>query len=171
LNIKILGQRLDDILNEEAQNFDDDITFMVEPGRYIVAESSVLLGTVHSVKTNYNKKYIGTDLGFSVFMRPSLYDAIHDIEVFNNSDEIETVNIVGNICESGDIVAKDRLLPMANEGDIIGIQNAGAYGYSMCSNYNNRLRPAEVLIEKNGDIRLIRKRDTLEDLLTNYEDI
>ena len=92
---------------------------MVEPGRYIVAESGILLGTVHSVKTNYNKKYIGTDLGFNIFIRPSLYNAIHEIEVYNNSKNQEKVTVVGNICESGDIMAKDRLLPEIIEDDII----------------------------------------------------
>jgi diaminopimelate decarboxylase len=169
LNIKKLGQRLDKILKEELKYFDKDITFMVEPGRYIVAESGILLGTVHSVKTNYNKKYIGTDLGFNIFIRPSLYNAIHEIEVYNNSKNQEKVTVVGNICESGDIMAKDRLLPEIIEDDIIGIRNAGAYGYCMSSNYNNRLRPAEVLITKDGQDKLIRRRDILEDLLCNYD--
>ena len=169
LNIKKLGSRLDKLLKEELKYFNKNITFMVEPGRYIIAESGILLGTVHSIKTNYNKKYIGTDLGFNVFMRPSLYDVIHEIKVFNQSQKDETVTVVGNICESGDIMARNRLLPKINKNDIIGIRNAGAYGYSMCSNYNNRLRPAEVLITKNGDDKLIRRRDTLEDLLNNYD--
>jgi diaminopimelate decarboxylase len=169
LNIKKLGNRLDELLKEELPNFDNDTTFMVEPGRYIIAESGILLGTVHAVKTNYNKKYIGTDLGFNTFMRPTLYDAVHEIEVFNNSGDQEQVTIVGNICESGDIITKDRLLPKISENDVIGIRNAGAYGYSMCSNYNNRLRPAEVLITKDGKDKLIRRRDSLEDLLKNYD--
>ena len=169
LNIKKLGSRLDELLKEELPNFDENITFMVEPGRYISAESGILLGTVHSVKTNYNKKYIGTDLGFNTFIRHTLYDAVHEIEVFNNSEEQEQVTVVGNICESGDIIAKDRSLPKIKENDIIGIRNAGAYGYSMCSNYNNRLRPAEVLINKEGKDELIRRRDSLEDLLKNYD--
>jgi len=169
LNIKKLGYRLDKLLKEEIKYFDNDITFMVEPGRYIVAESGILLGTVHSVKTNYDKKYIGTDLGFNTFMRPTLYDADHEIEVFNNSDDQEKVTIVGNICESGDIMAKDRLLPKITENDIIEIRNTGAYGYCMSSNYNNRLRPAEVLITKDGNDKLIRRRDTLEGLLNNYD--
>lgn len=169
LNIKKLGIRLYKLLKEELQNFNKDITFMVEPGRYIIAESGILLGTVHSVKTNYNKKYIGTDLGFNTFIRPALYDAVHEIEVFNNSEDQEQVTVVGNICESGDIVAKDRLLPEIAEDDVIGIRNAGAYGYSMCSNYNNRLRPAEVLITKDGKDKLIRRRDSLESLMSNYD--
>ena len=80
----------------------------------------------------------------------------------------ETVRIVGNICESGDIIAKDRKLPEIFEDDILGVLDSGAYGYSMSSNYNNRLRPAEVLIDAEGNPRLIRRRDTLEDLTRNF---
>jgi diaminopimelate decarboxylase len=75
---------------------------------------------------------------------------------------------VGNICESGDILAEDVLLPKIEEGDILGVLDAGAYGYVMSSNYNNRLRPAEVLIKESGETRVIRRRDTLEDLMRNY---
>lgn len=81
------------------------------------------------------------------------------------SPEYETVQIAGNICESGDILAKDRRLPVTRHGDIIGVKNAGAYGYSMASNYNSRLRPAEVLLLENGEQKLIRRRDSLEDLM------
>jgi len=169
LNVKKLGNRLEKLLKEEFPNFNNEFTFMVEPGRYIVAESGILLGAVHSVKTNYNKKYIGTDLGFNVFMRPTLYDANHEIEVFTNSQKEEIVTVVGNICESGDVMAKDRLLPEISKGNIIGIRNTGAYGYSMCSNYNNRLKPAEVLIAKDGNDKLIRRRETLEDLMNTYD--
>ena len=77
--------------------------------------------------------------------------------------------IVGNICESGDILAKDRILPEVKEGDIIGMLDAGAYGFAMSSNYNQRLRPAEVLIDLNGQPKLIRRRDTVEDLMAPYK--
>ena len=75
---------------------------------------------------------------------------------------------MGNICESGDIIAEDRLLPPIGEGDILGIMDAGAYGYAMASNYNNRLRPAEVLIKADGSDILIRRRDTLDDIMRNF---
>jgi diaminopimelate decarboxylase len=109
-------------------------------------------------------------------MRPVLYDSYHEIEIYrngkplinNDNNEYEIVNIVGNICESGDIIAKERLLPKIKEGDVIGVMDAGAYGYSMASNYNNRLRPAEVLIGLDGTSRLIRKRETLEDIVKNF---
>ena len=94
-----------------------------------------------------------------------MYDSHHDIEVYNDSDKVEDITVVGNICESGDIMAKHRMCPEMHVGDTIGILDAGAYGYCMASNYNNRLRPAEVLIRENGEVQLIRERDTLEDLL------
>jgi len=103
-----------------------------------------------------------------------MYDAYHDLEIYSNQPRetsvAEPVTVVGNICETGDIIAKDRSLPIIEEGDIIGILDAGAYGMSMSSNYNCRLRPAEVLINTTGDDVLIRKRDTLEDLIKPFID-
>ena len=155
-----------------VKEYGKEITFRAEPGRYVTAESSVLLGTVNTVKTNHGKKYIGTDIGFNVLMRPVLYDSYHEIEVYEKNRKVsgkrETVTVVGNICESGDILAKDRELPHIEEKDVIGVLDAGAYGHVMSSNYNGRLRPAEVLVRTDGKIRLIRKRDTLEDLVKNY---
>ncbi|NLK98633.1 diaminopimelate decarboxylase [Defluviitalea saccharophila] len=172
LDLSSLGKELDVILKEWAESYGKYITFKIEPGRYISAECGVLLGTVHAIKTNYDNKYIGTDLGFNVLQRPIMYDSHHDIEIYRNSDvpsnKKEPVIVVGNICESGDIIAKNRILPEIFEGDILGILDAGAYGHVMSSNYNNRLRPAEVLIKENGDHILIRRRDTLEDLIRCY---
>ena len=123
-----------------------------------------MLGTVHAIKHNNVHKFVGTDIGFNVLQRPVMYDSHHDIEVYNDADDTEPVTVVGNICESGDILAKDRVLPVVSIGDTIGLLDAGAYGYSMASNYNNRLRPAEVLIRENGEAVLIREADELEDL-------
>jgi diaminopimelate decarboxylase len=145
-----------------------DPDIVVEPGRYISAECGILLGTVHSVKENYGVTYVGTDIGFNVLMRPVLYDSWHDIRVFRTGTacaDFRRVTVTGNICESGDILARDRELPLPQIGDIIGVENAGAYGYSMASNYNSRLRPAEALIALNGEDRLIRRRDTYDELL------
>lgn len=170
LNMEILSKRLNALINDFIREYPNkDIQFKIEPGRYIVAECGELLGTVHSVKVNYNEKYIGTDIGFNTLIRPVLYDSYHEIAVYNQSLNREMVNVTGNICESGDLLAKNRELPEMKEGDILGIKNAGAYGYSMASNYNSRLRPAEVLIQMNGDIRLIRRRDTYEDLLSGFQ--
>lgn len=167
LDLKDLGEKLSKVMSEFAEEYGKQITFKVEPGRYISAECSVLLGTVHAVKQNNVHKFAGTDLGFNVLIRPAMYDSHHDIEVYNDSTETEEITVVGNICESGDIIAHDRVLPKVKEGDVIGVLDAGAYGFSMASNYNNRLRPAEVLIRENGEVVLTRKRDTFEDLTRN----
>jgi diaminopimelate decarboxylase len=172
LDLKELGGKLTEVINAWVKDYGKEIEFKIEPGRYIVAESSILLGRVNATKTNYNVKYIGTDLGFNVLIRPVMYDSHHDIEIYRGngtpSMKEETVNIVGNICETGDIIAKERKLPEIIENDILGVLDSGAYGYSMSSNYNSRLRPAEVLIEAGGNPRLIRRRDTLEDLVRNF---
>ena len=168
LDLKDLGERIDEALFKFASEYSNpNVKFRIEPCRYISAECSVLLGTVHAVKYNHSNKFVGTDIGFNVLQRPIMYDSYHGIEVYRKSDtkseKSEPVTVVGNICESGDILAKDRVLPEIFEGDILGILDAGAYGQVMSSNYNNRCRPAEVLIRENGDIVLIRERDTIED--------
>ncbi len=173
LNLKQLGQELDQVLEDFIKDYGREINIQIEPGRYITAECGVLLGTVHTIKQNYENKYIGTDLGFNVLQRPVLYDAHHDLEIYQkNPHHIpasnEKVSIVGNICESGDIIAKDRVLPQIHEGDLLGVMDAGAYGFSMASNYNNRLRPAEILITLDGSSRIIRGRDTMEDLIRHF---
>lgn len=171
LDLKRCGEWLDEVFEGFVKEYGKEITFRIEPGRYISAESSVLLTDVHCVKHNGRHKFAGTDVGFNVLVRPAMYDSHHDIEVYAKSERPvneEEITVVGNICESGDIIAKDRLLPEIKAGDVLGILDAGAYGHSMCSNYNNRLRPAEVFIRENGQAVLTRKRDTLEQLLENY---
>jgi len=177
LDLERLGKELDIVLTEFLEEYPNkDIIFKIEPGRYIVAECGVLLGSVNSVKTNYDTTYIGTDIGFNVLARPVMYDSYHEMEIVKNSVGNNGVNedtrikatIVGNICESGDILARDREIQAAEVGDVLIIYTAGAYGYSMSSNYNCRLRPAEVLIDLNGEDRLIRRRDTLESLIQNF---
>lgn len=173
LDLAKMGQHMDEVFFKFAEEYGREVMFKIEPGRYISAECGVLLGSVYSEKMNYETKYIGTDLGFNVLKRPVMYDSHHDVEIYRSSDvpseKNEKVNIVGNICESGDIIAKDRELPEIFVGDVLGIMDAGAYGYCMASNYNNRLRPAEVLIQEDGGARLIRRRDTLEDIMRNFE--
>ncbi len=172
LDLKDLGNRLSDMIDLWMAEYGKTIEVKIEPGRYIIAESGILLGRVYAVKMNYNTKYIGTDLGFNVLIRPAMYDSHHDIEIYRKdglpSGVEEMVTIVGNICETGDIIARGRIMPEIFENDVLGVLDSGAYGYSMSSNYNNRLRPAEVLIESDGNARLIRRRDTLEDLVRNF---
>jgi len=172
LDINALGVSLDRIMKSFAAEYGKEVTFVVEPGRYITAEAGLLLGTVHAVKFNGQDKYIGTDIGFNVLMRPALYDAYHAIEVYRRggvvSDKREPVNVVGNICESTDLLASKRILPEIMEDDLLGVLDAGSYGHVMSSNYNNRLRPAEVLLREDKSVALIRNRDTFEDLIRPY---
>ena len=170
LDLQDLGRRLGALMSEFANEYGSQLQFKIEPGRFVCCESGVLLGTVNSVKDCYGTKYVGTDIGFNVLARPMMYDAHHDIEVHskNESHQTEVVSIVGNICETGDVLAKDRELQVAKEGDILCVLDAGAYGMSMASNYNMRLRPAELLICEDGTQRLIRHRDTLDGLLTQF---
>lgn len=144
--------------------------FKSEPGRYCVAEGGVILGRVHAIKDNYGNKYVGTDIGMNVLARPTLYDSWHDVEIISNgevmteSEETQVYTVTGNICESGDIIAKERTLPIVKENDLVCVLDAGAYGYSMSSTYNTRPRAAEVLITCDGEVKLIRRRETYEDL-------
>jgi len=175
LDLKELSDLLTPVVKEWALKNGQDITFKAEPGRYISAEAGVLLGKVNAVKFNGEKKYIGTDIGFNVLIRPAMYDSWHELEFYKNGvlikdeDNEEVATLVGNICETGDILANDRKMPKAEVGDICGVMDEGAYGMVMSSNYNNRLRPAEVLICEDGSDRLIRRRDTFEDLVRAYE--
>ncbi len=172
LDLKALGLQLSEFMHDFSKAYGKQLLFKIEPGRYISAEAGLLLGTVHAVKYNGDNKYIGTDLGFNVLARPVMYDSHHDIEIYRpndtTSDKNEVVTVVGNICETGDIIAKNRELPEIFQGDILGVLDAGAYGHVMSSNYNNRLRPAEVLIRENGEAVLVRSRDNLEDLARHF---
>jgi diaminopimelate decarboxylase len=141
--------------------------FCVEPGRYLVCDASVLLTTVNTVKETPFKKFVGVDAGFNTLVRPTMYGSYHHMLIANKLDatEEETCDIVGPVCESGDVLAKDRQLPKIQEGDLLAVLNAGAYGYSMSSQYNARPRAAEVLV-KNGNFALIRERESLDDLMS-----
>ncbi len=171
LDVCDTGARLTSLLQGWVAETGYDGRFFIEPGRYVAAECSILLGTVHAVKNNGPVRYAGTDLGFSVLARPMMYDSFHDVEVYpaeSGARQEMVQTVVGNICETGDVLAKDRLLPELHEGDILGILDAGAYGHAMSSSYNQRFRPAEVLVQSDGSARLIRRRDTVEDLLAVF---
>jgi diaminopimelate decarboxylase len=136
----------------------------IEPGRSIVAEAGVLITRVISVKENSIKKFVIVDGGMNDLLRPSLYQAYHQIVPLSiNTYETEKVDIVGPICESTDFFARDRMLAKSNSGDYLAVLTTGAYGFVLSSNYNGRLRPAEILV--NGDrVRVIRPRQTMEEL-------
>lgn len=168
------SKRFTALLDEYAAKHPDNIPlFKSEPGRYCVAEGGVILGRVHAVKQNYGNKYAGTDIGMNVLARPTLYDSWHDIEILRDGKAVtdgerENVYVTGNICESGDLLCKDRNLPVIKRGDLVCVLDAGAYGFSMSSNYNSRLLSAEILITKEGKEKLIRRRQTFEEMIATF---
>lgn len=172
LDLAELGQKLHARLSTWTEATGYRGRFYIEPGRYIAAECGVLLGSVHAVKNNGPTRYVGTDLGFNVLVRPAMYDSFHDIEIYRENgtpdSDLTPQTIVGNICESGDILAKNRPLPLIRQGDVLGVLDAGAYGFSMASSYNQRCRPAEVLVGLDGAPKLIRRRETVEDLAAMF---
>lgn len=143
-----------------------DITIGLEPGRFLVAKSGELVTSVLYEKKNQNKRFVVVDAAMNDLVRPSLYKAYHAIELPYSSGETSLCDVVGGICESSDFFAKDRALPKAQNGDILIIKDAGAYGFSMSSNYNTRDRACELALEK-GQIRLIRKRESFEEQIQN----
>ncbi|MCS6970657.1 MAG: diaminopimelate decarboxylase [Planctomycetes bacterium] len=145
------------------------IELRLEPGRFLVAEAGTLLTTVTSVKrTPWGRTFVGCDTGFNHLVRVAMYDAYHRIENLSRPEaEPAAVDIVGNICESGDVFARERLLPMPEVGDLLAIRDAGAYGFAMASHYNLRPLPAEVVID-GGQPRLARPRQTLDELLAGW---
>ena len=167
--------RLEPILDEFVVSYGKAPLFKSEPGRFCVAEGSVILGRVHATKENSGIQFAGSDIGMNVLVRPSMYDSHHDIEVFRDGElvsrdgaDLTEQTVTGNICESGDILAKNRLLPKILEGDLLCVLDTGAYGWSMCSTYNSRPRPAEVMICANGKVKQIRRKETIEDLLSMF---
>ncbi len=142
---------------------DRQITVMFEPGRSISGNAGILLGRLQYLKTNSGRHFAIVDAGMNDLMRPSLYDAYHCVKpVVKRGSPAKAYEIVGPICESGDWLAKNFKLSV-EEGDLLAFMSAGAYGMSMASNYNTRGRAAEVLVD-GGDVYLIRRRETPEDL-------
>ncbi len=141
-----------------------DVTIMCEPGRFLVGNSGYFLTKVLYEKTNENKRFIIVDGAMNDLIRPSLYNAFHKIEVLNDNKDISSADVVGPVCESGDFFAKNIDLPHTEHDDLIVIKSAGAYCFTMSSNYNTRGRAAEVAVE-NGEDRVIRRRETFEDMI------
>jgi len=143
------------------------LRILVEPGRFIVGNAGVLLTRVRYVKKSGAKKFAIVDAGMNDLIRPALYQSYHEIvpvESTRKSKSVEKIDIAGPVCESGDFFALDREMPQVCEGDLLAIMSAGAYGFTMASNYNSRLLPAEALVRGN-DVSLIRKRQRWEDLV------
>ena len=145
-----------------------DITVVCEPGRFLVGNSGTFVTRVLYEKVNGDKRFVIVDGAMNDLLRPSLYDAYHKIDVLDRAEDISDCNVVGPVCESGDFFAKNIKLPKTQHNDLITIASAGAYGFTMASNYNTRGKVAEIAIE-NGKDRIIRKRETFEDLIALEE--
>ena len=144
---------------------------IVEPGKFLVAEAGVLVTKVVYCKENHGNRFVVTDAGMNDLIRPSLYEAHHHIEVLGKDSTVETqlVDVVGPVCETGCFLGRARNLPIVERGDIALVRDTGAYGFTMASNYNSRPFPAEVLIDRAGKARLIRKRQEISDLWRDEE--
>jgi diaminopimelate decarboxylase len=138
---------------------------VLEPGRYVVGDGAILLCAVSTVKEAHST-FVGVDAGFNLLLRPTLYESYHEVIVANKLDKTpdNVYTVVGPICESGDILARDRRLPRVEKGDLIAILDTGAYGFAMSSQYNGRARASEVLVSA-GEAEIIRRRETYDDLL------
>lgn len=170
LNIEKTARLVTDVLAAKTSEYKlGEPKLVVEPGRYLVGDAGYVLGRVHAIKEGY-KKFVGTDVGMNIMARPVLYGAYHGIvvEQKKSAAEKELVTICGQACENADAWARDRELPKLNVGDLITVENAGAYGYAMSYPYNGRLRAAEVLVDQTRH-RLVRRRETFDDwiALTN----
>jgi len=169
-NVYDLGLKLTKAFNEFCQSYGRKLELHFEPGKFIVSEAGVLLVKVNVVKSTPSLTFVGVNSGLNHLLRPMMYDAYHDIiNISNPTGTMKLYTVVGYICET-DTFGSDRKLNEVREGDILAIKNAGAYGYSMSSNYNSRLRPAEVLL-LNGQAKLIREREKLEDLWRNQPEV
>jgi len=146
------------------------LRLLLEPGRSVVAHAGVLLTRVRYVKRSGAKTFVITDGGMTELLRPSHYGGWHHIEpvVLQPGGRRVVVDVVGPVCETGDFLARDRELTLPAPGDLLAVATAGAYGFTMASNYNARLRPAEVLVE-DGEALLVRRRETVEDLVRGEE--
>lgn len=165
LDLNLVAKELIPILKEFVSEYPSVREFKFEPGRYIPCEAGNLVGTVTAIKHENGTYWIGTDIGMNQLVRPSMYDSYHGILLLESEGKPLTANFCGNVCESGDILGKQRAVNLPEVGDTVIVLNAGAYGYSMASNYTGRTRPAEVMVViERGDYFLIRKRETVEDL-------
>ena len=169
-NIEELGEKLSKRFNEFCKEYGKELTLAFEPGKFLVSEAGVFLAKVNVVKQTTSTVFAQIDSGFNHLIRPMLYGSQHEIANISNPKGRERFySVVGYICET-DTFANNRRISEINEGDILCFKNAGAYCYSMASNYNSRYRPAEVLIYK-GKPQLIRQRETFDDILQNQVEI
>ena len=169
-NIEELGFKLSKRFNEFCDDYGKELTLTFEPGKFLVSEAGNFLCAVNSIKQTTSTVFAQIDSGFNHFVRPMMYGSNHYIENISNPDDSESFySIVGYICES-DTFASNRRISMISEGDILCFKNAGAYCFSMASNYNSRYKPSEILFYKN-EFTEIRKRESFEDLIKNQIEI
>lgn len=165
-DINEVGEKVSKAFKEFCKNYGRPLELWLEPGKFIVSESGYLIVQANVVKHAPTVTFVGVDSGLNHLLRPMLYDAYHDVyNLSNPQGDTSTYSVVGYICET-DTIAANRSLAEVSQGDLLVIKNAGAYGFSMASNYNSRLRPAEVMV-LDGKVHLIRKRENFEDLIKN----
>tara|TARA_B100000989_G_scaffold553_1_gene353 strand:- start:716 stop:1921 length:1206 start_codon:yes stop_codon:yes gene_type:complete len=169
-NIEELGNQLTKRFNEFCTSYGKDLILMFEPGKFLVSESGKFLCKVNSIKQTTSTVFAQIDSGFNHLVRPMMYGANHFIENISNPHDIERYySVVGYICET-DTFATNKKISTISPGDILSFSNAGAYCFSMSSNYNSRYRPAEILYV-NNELKIIRKRESFEDLIKNQVEI
>ncbi|MBE0520994.1 MAG: diaminopimelate decarboxylase [Candidatus Methanoperedenaceae archaeon] len=153
------------VFNDRISGIGISPKLILEPGRYIMGDTTILLARVNSVK-HAARTFVGVDAGFNLLVRPTMYDSYHHALLANKADlpAEKTYTIVGPICETGDILAHDRVLPHVERGDLVALLDAGAYGFSMSSQYNGRPRCAEILV-KDGKYDIIRDAEDVNDLI------
>ena len=177
-DMKEVGEILTNAFLDFSKKYGRELQLWIEPGKFLVSESGTFLTTANVVKADPIKTFVGVNSGLNHLGRPMMYGAYHDIFNASNKDESEQneYRVVGYICETDTFSwtsegkQGERLMNKVTAGDIIAIKNAGAYCFSMASQYNSRLLPAEVLVHE-GEAKLIRKRDTFEDIVRNLVDV
>ncbi|MBQ0116548.1 MAG: diaminopimelate decarboxylase [Flavobacterium sp.] len=169
-NIEELGEKLSERFNEFQEEYGSPLTLAFEPGKYLVSQAGFFLAKVNVVKQTTSTVFAGIDTGFNHLIRPMLYGSHHHIENISNPEgKPRFYSVVGYICET-DTFASNRRISEITEGDILCFHNAGAYCFSMASNYNSRFKPAEILWY-NNEAHLIRKAETMEDIMRNQIEI
>jgi diaminopimelate decarboxylase len=165
-DLTILGEKVAEAFNAYEKETDKKLQIWFEPGKYLVSQAGYFVVKANVIKQTPATVFAGVNSGFNHLIRPMMYEAYHHIENISNENAPERIyTVVGNICET-DTFAWDRKITEVREGDYLVFYNAGAYGFEMSSNFNSRLKPAEVMVA-NGEVKLIRKRDVFEDLLRN----
>lgn len=167
IDLNEFGRRIVDPLGAFADRHPSDtLAFWFEPGRFLTAEAGALLVRVNTLKTNRGRVFAGTDSGMNHLVRPAIYGSYHEIFNLSNPDgSLATYDVTGNICESSDVFARGRQLQEIREGDVLAVLDAGAYGMAMASEYNFRPLPAEVLLAADGELQLVRRRRTHQELV------